>query len=98
MKCGNPITIAHYKNGKSVIEGSQSIMLPRIEKYNLNLSINGYYEHVECDGDVVISIYAHGEMYENQELEFDFRCNKCGIMHELNYSIEDLENIINKNI
>ena len=36
MKCKNPITIAHYNNGKTVIEGSQSVMIPRIERYELD--------------------------------------------------------------
>lgn len=53
MKCTNIITIAHYKNGKDVIEGSAEIMIPRIKRYNLDLSINGYFTHEECGGKLL---------------------------------------------
>jgi len=99
MKCKNQITITHYNNGKTSIE-SQSDMIPRIEKYHLDLSINGFYEHVECDGDIEISIYSlEPDMGSDcGEIEFEFRCNKCGIRHDLGYSIEDIEKIVNNHI
>jgi len=101
MKCNNPITIAHYKykNGEkhSVIEGSQSVMIPRIKQYGLDKSINGYYEHINCDGNVLISIFARNEpQFYESEIQIIFQCDKCGITHELPYTLEDIENMINK--
>ena len=100
MKCKNPITIAHYNNGKTVIEGSQSVMIPRIERYELDKSINGYYEHCECNGNIEISIFCtEANMGEDcGSVDFEFRCDRCGIRHELDYSIEDIEKIVNNHI
>ena len=96
MKCNNPITIAHYtyKGGKSVIEGSQSVMKKRIKKYGLDKSINGYYEHKNCEGDVEVTFFIRYD----EDIVAEFRCNSCGIMHELPYELKDLEDMINKSI
>lgn len=104
MKCKNQITIAHYeyKNGQkhSVIEGSESVMVERIAKYGLDKSINGYYEHTECGGEIECSIYSDSPDMGNDcgDISVEFRCSRCGENKGELLNLDEIHQIINEYI
>ena len=97
MKCYNQIVVAYFNNGKSQIYGSYPLL-----KNELGRKINGRIVSETCSGIVECKISPHE--YDDFgrgsdfEVEVEFRCNRCGILHELPYTIEDIQTIVTNTI
>lgn len=95
MRCYNQIVVAYYHNGKSKVIGSTGI----VHKFS---SINGYYADEICDGIIECEIFLdeHDDFGRGiiSEIGVKFQCNKCGKIHQLDYSIEDIQTIVTNTI